>query len=231
MAISEKKIIPLSIEKCEAFKPKKEKENSLKCQKPEIDLNLIEEDEQLLKFRDIPRRKSSTGSTSASRPDDTSEFISFPSSPINSAQESQQSGIFFGRDRNCLNPVFNFYQNTEDNLRETYPDKDNYKKTKNYMLKEKYFKINENPKEKTIKENNIPAENLTQNNNIFKNSFQSSPVAAVMPFTPKIYSGGKGKFDLPMYYFGFYGWDSKKKIYNNIYNNIYIYALFYIYSI
>ena len=58
MAISEKKIIPLSIEKCEAFKPKKEKENSLKCQKPEIDLNLIEEDEQLLKFRDIPRRKS-----------------------------------------------------------------------------------------------------------------------------------------------------------------------------
>ena len=53
------------------------------------------------------------------------------------------------------------------------------------MLKEKYFKINENPKEKTIKENNIPAENLTQNNNIFKNSFQATPVAAVMPFTPK----------------------------------------------
>ena len=213
MAISEKKIIPLSIEKCEAFKPKKEKENSLKCQKPEIDLNLIEEDEQLLKFRDIPRRKSSTGSTSASRPDDTSEFISFPSSPINSAQESQQSGIFFGRDRNCLNPVFNFYQNTEDNLRETYPDKENYKNTKNYILKEKYFKNNENSEIKIINNKNVisdTAENLTQNNNIFKNSFQTTPVAAVMgPFTPKICSGGKGKFDLPMYYFGFYGWDSK----------------------
>ena len=91
------------------------------------------------------------------------------------------------------------------------------------MLKEKYFKNNENSKEKTIKENNNTAENLTQNNNIFKNSFQATPVAAVMgPFTPKIYSGGKGKFDLPMYYyFGFYGWDSKK----NIYNNIYIYTL------
>ena len=213
MAISEKKIIPLSIEKCEAFKPKKEKENSLKCQKPEIDLNLIEEDEQLLKFRDIPRRKSSTGSTSASRPDDTSEFISFPSSPNNSAQESQQSGIFFGRDRNCLNPVFNFYQNTEDNLRETYPDKENYKNTKNYILKEKYFKNNENSEIKIINNKNVisdTAENLTQNNNIFKNSFQTTPVAAVMgPFTPKICSGGKGKFDLPMYYFGFYGWDSK----------------------
>ena len=213
MAISEKKIIPLSIEKCEAFKPKKEKENTLKYQKPQIDLNLIEEDEQLLKFRDIPRRKSSTGSTSASRPDDTSEFISFPSSPINSAQESQQSGIFFGRDRNCSNPVFNFYQNTEDNLRETYPDKENYKNTKNYILKEKYFKNNENSEIKIINNKNVisdTAENLTQNNNIFKNSFQTTPVAAVMgPFTPKICSGGKGKFDLPMYYFGFYGWDSK----------------------
>jgi len=213
MAISEKKIIPLSIEKCEAFKPKKEKENTLKYQKPQIDLNLIEEDEQLLKFRDIPRRKSSTGSTSASRPDDTSEFISFPSSPNNSAQESQQSGIFFGRDRNCLNPVFNFYQNTEDNLRETYPDKENYKNTKNYILKEKYFKNNENSEIKIINNKNVisdTAENLTQNNNIFKNSFQTTPVAAVMgPFTPKICSGGKGKFDLPMYYFGFYGWDSK----------------------
>jgi len=213
MAISEKKIIPLSIEKCEAFKPKKEKENNLKYQKPQIDLNLIEEDEQLLKFRDIPRRKSSTGSTSASRPDDTSEFISFPSSPNNSAQESQQSGIFFGRDRNCLNPVFNFYQNTEDNLRETYPDKENYKNTKNYILKEKYFKNNENSEIKIINNKNVisdTAENLTQNNNIFKNSFQTTPVAAVMgPFTPKICSGGKGKFDLPMYYFGFYGWDSK----------------------
>ena len=213
MAISEKKIIPLSIEKCEAFKPKKEKENTLKYQKPQIDLNLIEEDEQLLKFRDIPRRKSSTGSTSASRPDDTSEFISFPSSPNNSAQESQQSGIFFGRDRNCSNPVFNFYQNTENNLRETYPDKENYKNTKNYILKEKYLKNNENSEIKIINNKNVisdTAENLTQNNNIFKNSFQTTPVAAVMgPFTPKICSGGKGKFDLPMYYFGFYGWDSK----------------------
>ena len=213
MAISEKKIIPLSIEKCEAFKPKKEKENNLKYQKPQIDLNLIEEDEQLLKFRDIPRRKSSTGSTSASRPDDTSEFISFPSSPNNSAQESQQSGIFFGRDRNCLNPVFNFYQNTENNLRETYPNKENYKNTKNYILKEKYLKNNENSEIKIINNKNVisdTAENLTQNNNIFKNSFQTTPVAAVMgPFTPKICSGGKGKFDLPMYYFGFYGWDSK----------------------
>ena len=219
MAISEKKLIPLSIEKCEAFIPKKEKENSLKFQKPQIDLNLIEEedDEQLVKVRNMPRRKSSTGSTSVSKPDDTSEFVSFPSSPINNIQESQQNGIFFGRDRNCSNPVFNFYQNTEDNLRETYPDKENYKNTKNYMLKSQYFNNNEKSETKTIKDNNIipkTTENLPQNNNIFKNTFPTTPVAAVMgTFTPKICSGAKGKFDLPMYYFSFYGLDSKKIIY------------------
>ena len=217
MAISEKKIIPLSIEKCEVFKPKKEKEkDNLKYQKPEIDLNLLEEDEQLLKVRDMPRRKSSTGSTSASKPDDISEFTSFPSSPINNIQESQQNGIFFGRDRNCSNPVFNFYHNTEDNLRETYKDKDNYKKTKNYMLKTQYFNNKEKSEKKIIKENNIISNtmNSTQNNNVFKNTFPATPLATVMgAFTPKICSGGKGKFDLPMYYFGIYGWDSKIIIY------------------
>ena len=45
MAISEKKIIPLSIEKCEVFKPKKERENNLKFQNLQIDLNLIDEEE------------------------------------------------------------------------------------------------------------------------------------------------------------------------------------------
>ena len=218
MAISEKKLIPLSIEKCEAFIPKKEKENSLKFQKPQIDLNLIEEEEeQLLKVRDMPRRKSSTGSTSTSKPDDISEFVFLPNSPIN-IQESQQKGIFFGRDRNCLNPVFNFYQNTEDNLREIYPDKENYKNTKNYMLKTQYFNNNEKSETKFIKDNNIipkTTENSTQNNNIFKNSIQTTPLTPVMAtsFTPKICSGVKGKFDLPMYYFGFYGLDSKKNIY------------------
>ena len=137
MAISEKRIIPLSMDKCEAFIPRKEKEreNNLKNLRPQIDLNLFEEDDKLLKVRDIPRRKSSTGSTSATKQEDSSELPSFPNTPIYSPQNSQQSGIFFGRDRNCSNPIFNFYQNTEENLRETYPENENYKKTKNYKWK------------------------------------------------------------------------------------------------
>ena len=85
------------------------------------------------------------------------------------------------------------------------------------MLKTQYFNNNEKSETKTIKDNNIipkTTENLTQNNNIFKNSFPTTPVASVMgTFTPKICSGAKGKFDLPMYYFSFYGLDSKKIIY------------------
>ena len=215
MAISERKIIPLSIEKCEDYKPKKEKEiNSLK-QKLQIDLNDIEEDEQLIKLRDFPRRKSSTGSTSVSKPEDTSELFSDPDSIVSTPLNSQQSGIFFGRDRNCLNPIFNFYQNTEEHIRETYPECYNYKKTKNYVSKNEIIKNNEISEAKNIINNNIPnaVSNPIQNNNIFKNPLQTTSVAAVMgAFTPKICSGGKGKFDLPMYYVGFYGWDSKCNI-------------------
>ena len=165
-------------------------------------------------LKNIPRRKSSTGSTSASRIEDVSEIPSFPNTPSISSQESQQNGIIFGRDRNCKNnPLFNFYQNTEDNLRETYPEFENYKKTRNYKLKNEFYKnskILENKIiENTIISNNI--DNFTQNNNYyFKSSLPTTSVAAVMgAFTPKICSGGKGKFDLPMYYVGFYGWDSK----------------------
>ena len=222
MSISERKIIPLSIEKCEAFKPRKEKEkDNLKNQNLQLNLNLIEEDEKIPMLKDIPRRKSSTGSTSASRIEDVSEIPSFPNTPSICSQESQQSGIFFGRDRNCTNnPLFNFYQNTEDNLREKYPEFENYKKTKNYKLKNEFYKnTNEISENKTIENtndsNNI--DNSTQNNNnYFKYSLPTTSVAAVMgAFTPKICSGGKGKFDLPMYYVGIYGWDRKSNIYDN----------------
>ena len=52
-----------------------------------------------------------------------------------------------------------------------------------------------------------PLENSTENNNSFKSSLPTTPVAAV--FIPKLCCGGKGKFDLPMFYAGFYSWDCK----------------------
>ena len=214
MAISEKRIIPLSIEKCEAFKPRREKEK----EKLQIDLNLIDEDEIAFKSNDIAGRKSSADSTSVSKPEDISE-ISCPDTPVSNPKESQQNGMFFGRDRNCSNPVFNFYQITEEHIRETLPEYQNYKKTKNYLPKSEYLKNNESFTEsrRSSRSSLNSLDNFTQNNSSVKSSLQTTSVAAV--FTPKLCSGGKGKFDLPMYYFGFYGWDCKSYNYFILYSN------------
>ena len=56
MEISEKRMIPLSLENCADFKPRKNAEN-LNSQNLEIDVHVNEEDEQLLKLRGNPRRK------------------------------------------------------------------------------------------------------------------------------------------------------------------------------
>ena len=163
MAISEKKIIPLSIEKCEAFKPKREKEK----EKLQIDLNLIDEDEIAFKSNDIAGRKSSADSTSVSKPEDISE-LSCPNTPVSIPKESQQNGMLFGRDRNCSNPVFNFYQITEEHLRETLPEYQNYKKTKNYLPKSEYLKNNESFTESRRSSHSSlnSLDNFTQNNNL-----------------------------------------------------------------
>lgn len=216
MLISDKKKIPLSLEKCEEFKPKKEKE--IKKTKEELQIeNNDPSEEETITLKDIPRRKSSTNSTSLSKPEDISELFSNPETPVNTANNNplncQQNGIFFGRDRNCSNPVFNFYQNTEEHIRESHPEYENYKKSKNFLSKNEVFlKKNEISENKKISNNNTSNTINTplQNNNIFKNQIPTTPVVSVMgAFGPKVCNGVKGKFDLPMYYVGFYGWDSK----------------------
>ena len=170
MEISEKRMIPLSLENCADFKPRKNAEN-LNSQNLEIDVHVNEEDEQLLKLRGNPRRKSSTGSTSVSKPEDPSELFSCPSSPRNlSTQDSQQSGIFFGKDRNCTNLVFNFYQNTEEHLQETFPEYKDYIKSKNYITKQEFFKNNDNINKNEENISNILHENKQINNNNINNN-------------------------------------------------------------
>ena len=200
MTISENKIFPLNIEKSEELKVQKEK---LK-----LDLDLIEGEEPFLKIKDMRRRKSSTGSTSVSKPEDISEF-SCPNTPLYIPKESQQKISFFGREKNGSNYIFNFYQGSEEYLKETLPEYQNYKKTKNYLPKEEYLKklenLSQNRKSNYSSKNSL--ENLCRNNNSFKSSLPTTPVAAI--FTPNLCYGGKGKFDIPMYYAGFYSWDCK----------------------
>ena len=212
MEILEEKIIPSNLEKYEEHKSKIKKENNLLKQELHIDLNSIEEDEQLIKLKDFPRRRSSTGSTSVSKHEDCSELLSNLDSPVSTPLNCQKNEIFFGRDRNCVIPIFNFYQNTEEYIRETHPECEYYKKSKNYLSKNTIFKYNETSEEILINNNSTSNnnDNSPQKNNIIKNSLQTTSVAAVMgAFTPQICSRGKGKFDMPMYYVSFYGWDSK----------------------
>lgn len=218
MDISEKKQIPLNTD-CQSFKPKKEK--NLDQSKLSIDLNLMEESEQPIKIEDFSRRKISSDSTSASKVDDTSELFNIAN--LNTPQNSPKSRItFFGRDKNCLNPIYNFYQTTEENLQELYPKYKNYKKTKNYILKKDFYNNSENSENKVnnIVENlnNSQTSSIINNSNNLSNlnyinSLQTTSVAAnigtYFPNISNICSGVNGKFDLQKDYVGFYGWESK----------------------
>jgi hypothetical protein len=214
MEISDKNVMSLNLDISNDFQEKSIQE-SLDSKNLEIDVDVNEEDEQLLKLREIPRRKSSTGSTSASKPEDPSELFSYPSSPSNlTSQEFQKTGVFFGKDRNCSNRIFNFYQITEEHLRETLIEYKDYIKTNNYISKMEYFKkiSNENQNKKEENPINTINENKVVNNtNTFQNTTQLKAIPAIIgTFTPNSYRGNKGKFDLPMYYcVGFYQWDCK----------------------
>ena len=222
MEISDKNVLSLNLDTSSDFKEKSLQE-SLDSKNLEIDVDVNEEDEQLLKLREIPRRKSSTGSTSTSKPEDPSEIFSLPSSPRNFCpQDGQQRGVFFGKDRNCSNPIFNFYQITEEHLRETFSEYKSYTKTKNYILKEEYYKqlstLNENKNKIEENKTNNVYENKTVNNNTNNNNPINTPQmgqikaipAIIGAFTPNPFNFNKGKFDLPMYYcVGFYQWDCK----------------------
>lgn len=208
MDISGKKHIPLNLEKCEFFTPKKEK--NIEKVKLNIDSNVVEENEQILKLEEVSRRKVSTDSTTISKIDDVSELSNFPLDNINIPQESsQENGIFFGKDKNYSNPIYNFYQSTEEYFQEIHVEKQIYKNSKNFPLKKENYKNNENKEPiKETPDNSKP--NLNHNNT---NSIQSSPSSVLMGTyinkMPNIVNDGKGKFDMPIYYVGFYGWDSK----------------------
>ena len=207
MSISEKKVIPLSID-CQAFKPKREKEMEKKLS---LDINHIEEEEQNIKLTDIPIRKSSADSTTVSKTEEPSELYSSINSPIESPKNEPQNELFFGRDRNCSNSVSNFYHLTEENIRETYPECFNYQKTKNYINKEKFF--NKNVSEQKNIANTISLNNNEYSNILADNSFHPIQMTTVFPINQQMFYEGQGKFDLPIYYFGYYGWDGKLLIY------------------
>lgn len=230
MDTMEKKQIPLNFE-CESFKPKGERK--FNQSKPEVDLKLSEESEHLIKAKDTSLRKSSSDSTSVSKVDDLSEIATLPLENFNCSQELTQSkGNFFGRDKNCSNEIFNFYQNTVEYFQDIYPEFKKYKNTKNYKSKNDYYKEisehktsknstlldNENINGKFNSSPNNTSTNFNDMSNLnYTNPLKTTSVAAVMGTyahnIKNLCSGVDGKFDMPMYCVGFYGWDGKLYIF------------------
>ena len=188
----------------------KETENS------EIDLKTKEGDELILKQRDIFRRKSSSGSTTISKPEEISELFSCPDSPKNNNnfQGYNYNNIYFDKNKGNTNQVFNYYQTTLEYLYNASNENQNYIKTKNYISKQKIplnkeslIENNNNEYKKADNELQTKIENNEKNNNT--NSLNNSNKTMLIP-SFVIYNGLNNKFDTQIYYyFGFYQWNSK----------------------
>lgn len=187
----------------------KETENS------EIDLKTKEGDELILKQRDIFRRKSSSGSTTISKPEEISELFSCPDSPKNNNnfQEYNYNNIYFDKNIGNTNQVYNYYQTTLEYLYNTFNENQNYIKTKNYISKQKIplnkesLIDNNNEYKKADNELQTKIENNEKNNtiNLINNSNKTMLIPSFV-----IYYGLNNKFDTQIYYyFGFYQWNSK----------------------
>lgn len=193
----------------------------------------------------ISKRKASTLSTSLSQTEnsETNSFLTPKNLRKNferKASYSQNSPAFFGRERLNSTPLTTYYDGLDLYIRGLHPDKNEYKKSNNYIEKEIYFKQNnfafrnckfksfDLTEQKTIfsnqilnnegyyknKENNKLTTSLIVENNIQNNINNSQNILS--KYDNYIY----GKFDMPMPYYGYYNIDGK-----------YFYKLFIYFSI
>ena len=148
---------------------------------------------------------------------------------------TQPSLVFFGRERLNSTPITSYYEGLDSYLSGLHPEKSEYKKSNNYIEKEIFFKqknfsfkdnkfksfdlteqkkfssnqilknIDENYK---ITTNNNLTSSLTVENNMPKNVNNNPNI--LTPLTPKFNNNCiYGKFDMPMYYIGYYNIDGK----------------------
>ena len=187
------------------------------------------------------KRKASNLSTTISQTDTFSETNSFlPPNNLKiqnnerKTSYTQNSLVFFGRERLNSTPITNYYEGLDNYIRGLYPDKNEYQKSNNYIEKEIYFK----QKNLSFKDNKFKSFDLSEqkkfnSNQILKNieenfkNTSNNKVGSSLPvenkiqtniynnqnnlttLTPKFNNCLYGKFDLPMCYFGYYNIDSK----------------------
>ena len=208
---SEKRKSKLSIENIETFIPKKLKFSETELQ---IDTNLLESSEDNLgysKYDDQKKyfnlqRRLSTESTTFSKNDELSEISSLPT-PTNNESKNLK---LFGQFKSYSSPVSNFFLGVDDYFKEILPEGLEYIKTGNYITKEKYLKENFSTNEKPVEKINDISENQ-KNISLIEENQTPLTISSINPIPIR---SNRGKFDLPMYYIGFYNLNSKKIFFN-----------------
>ena len=148
---------------------------------------------------------------------------------------TQPPHIFFGRERLNSTPITTYFEGLEFYLRELQPEKNEYQKSNNYIEKEIFFKgRNISFKDSKYKSFDMAEQKQFNSNHILKNLEEKYNKASAdkkvsssiniendnqntinknqnnfSQINPKFNTCIYGKFDMPMYYFGYYNFDGK----------------------
>ena len=151
------------------------------------------------------------------------------------ASYTQPPHIFFGRERLNSTPITTYFEGLEFYLRELQPEKNEYQKSNNYIEKEIFFKERNNSfKDNKYKSFDMAEQKQFNSNHILKNLEEKYNKASAdkkvsssinienynqntinnnqnnfAQINPKFNTCIYGKFDMPMYYFGYYNFDCK----------------------
>lgn len=192
-----------------------------------LDLDLIQkseenflEEEESLKYDTtykpvlVDYKKTSTLSTAVSQ--NEIGFEVFQKKP--NIKDTTDDYIFFGRDRFNSSPITSYYEGTDNYFKGLNPEKNNYQKSNNYLEKNKYLRehfpsvdlMRYNNEEKI--DNKVPQKKSLDIN-------FSNPIPIQPPLTPQAQTTtlslqnnlnkNAGKFNYPMYYYGYYSVDCK----------------------
>ena len=203
---SENKKSKLSLENIESFIPKKLKFLETDYQ---IDMNLLESSEDNLGYSKCDekyfnlRRRSSTGSTTFSKNDELSEVSSLPT-PTNNESNNLK---LFSHINSYSSPISNYFLGVDDYFKGILPEGLEYNKTGNYITKEQYIKENFSINEKSFDKNIDISENQKSYDNSIIEDNQAQ--VTISPISSLPMRTNRGKFDMPMYYIGFYNLNCK----------------------
>ena len=173
------------------------------------------------------KRKSSTISTTISQNENIPEINNniYNSAKIVGNSKNDSSHIYFGRERLNSSPISNYFDGTDNYLKGLNPEKNDYQKSNNYLEKKTFLREHMPSVDfyqfKTMEVNDelsmipIPSTpklsvDITMNKNI-----TIQPVSTP-PSQKFFFNRNTGKYDFPVYYFGYYNVDSKYIIIFNI---------------